>query len=164
MKLEFLMDNQTQDYFFEFIAQLDCDLIIMKNLNILKTKNPYDFIQENGYINFYIHSPIFGDLDIYADNNFIGFSELTSPIIFFNNSPIFEAEKTIKKGKIYIRPNYIKDNEIQKKSENLINYYNKISYWINKNIPLKQINTEFNGMQIRISDSIFNKIQNYKIL
>jgi len=167
-QIEFIIDNATEDNFYNYLISQGFNFYIENNNNVEEiNKFPQPFTTDFWYsINLYKKG--FGDLIIKETKNNIKYiDKLLSPIIEYSRSVILENNKTISKGRLWVELRYYDNKNILKsKSKDLDDCFKILSKWIKNNLKQYEVNSNSNIYNLYITESMKDFIENngYKIV
>lgn len=169
-QINYYMDKETELSFLAYIKELGGQFVFTKNFkNYIINDDLECFRSNNGNLDGYIYHTCFGSIKFESKfNEYIGqeyesFSEICSPIIQFNTSPVVLEEQRVVRGRVFVEMKYWEGDRLMTKPKELDDFYKKLVKWIKKHVPYQEV--EING-HIRkeyISDSILKLVQEGKI-
>ncbi|MCC5463778.1 hypothetical protein [Pelosinus baikalensis] len=166
-QINFLMDKETEEKFFEFVRKDGVVLFEGDNeLPQIIDALPEPF-SGKGWFSVYIYNEKFGQYIISETKKGIKYIDsIKSPVIEFNRTIVREGTKEVSRGRLWVETKFYNDNgeEILKDS-GLDEWYKYLCKWIRKNVPKLEISNNGREYKEYISKSVTQLLeQGYKIV
>lgn len=166
-QINFYMDNETEEKFFEFIKK---DGVVLFERNN-KLPQIIDTLPEpfsgRGWFMVYIYNEKLGKCIICETDNGIKYIDfIKSPVIRFSRTIIREDAKEIAMGRLWFETKfYDDDGELISKDSALDEWYKKLCKWIRKNVPRTELSDTWGVRKEYISKSLIDLFeQGYKLM
>lgn len=164
-QINFLMDKELEQEFFEFVNKSAVVLFEDDN-GLLEAVDVLPSSDMRYWWSLYIYNEKFGDYTLNdLDNGKVYLDLDKSPVIEFNRTIIRENTKDMSRGRLWFQNSYWDDEDkLVYKDPNLDKLYQKLCRWIRRNTPKVEVNAKNGVKKEYISKSLIDLIESgYKI-
>lgn len=166
-QINFLMDNEFEEKFLEYVLSEGVVLFEGNNMSPVRIETLPEPFSEKGWFKLYLYKEEYGKLKLNKLDTGREYIDLiASPVIEFSRTIIRHGAKEVSRGRLWIEMKFYNDRkELVMKSKEIDDWYKKLNQWIKKNLPKTEIITKNRTYSEHSCKYINDMVENgYKVM